>query len=201
MMQNEAAVDISQQKKALRKQMRLCRRSIPTAEKQAMEAAMQAHLLTSAWYQQADVLLIYLSVADEFDTYALLQQAWTDGKRTAVPRCEAEHQMRFYEITDLSQLQAGAYDIPEPKASCNECTWTDAEQVLCLVPGLAFDRSGGRMGYGGGYYDRFLAQHPEICTIGMAAECLVVEKVPSEDTDRQLCGLLTEKKLEVRNGR
>lgn len=178
--------------------MQQLRREIPQEEKAALDKAMQERLFASELYRQADVLLIFLSVGDEPDTYGILKKAQADGKITAVPKCLPEHQMLFYVIRSTEDCTAGKYNIPEPKAHCPEVNLSEG-QILCLVPGLAFDKKGARLGYGGGYYDRFLEKHPQICAVGYCAERFVIEDVPEEETDQRLWGLVTENMVEVRN--
>ncbi len=200
MMKHNDKGEILTQKQALRREMQALRRAIDAAEKAALDSAMQENLFASALYQSADVLLTFISFGDEPDTREILRRAWADGKVTAVPKCLPGHAMAFYVIRDFSDCTAGKYGIPEPMPHCAEVSLHEG-RILCLVPGLAYDRSGARLGYGGGYYDRFLAKFPQICAVGYGAERFVVEQVPEEDTDRRLCGLITEKIVEVRNGK
>lgn len=186
-------------KKALRKKMKQLRSAIPAKEKAALDCAMQEQLFASPLYKDAEILLTFISVGDEPDTRAILRRAWADGKITAVPKCLSGHRMAFYVIENLSDCQPGMYDIPEPKDTCPEVQLTEGN-CICLVPGLAFDRKGARLGYGGGYYDRFLRKHPQIIAVGYGAERFVVDTVPEEDTDQRLWGLITENMVEVRNG-
>ncbi|MBQ8688028.1 MAG: 5-formyltetrahydrofolate cyclo-ligase [Ruminococcus sp.] len=199
MMQSDQAALLTAAKKALRREMQQRRKAIPPQEKAALDSAMQEQFFASELYRKAELLLTFLSVGEEPDTRAILRRAWADGKVTAVPKCLSGHRMQFYVIKDFSDCVPGMYDIPEPKDTCPEVRLTGGN-VVCLVPGLAFDRKGARLGYGGGYYDRFLQKHPFICAVGYGAERFVVDAVPEEDTDQRLWGLITENMVEVRNG-
>ncbi len=188
------------EKKALRKRMKAVRDSFSCEEKAAADKGIRENLFESDFYKEAKLILTFVSVGSEPDTKEILRRAWADGKVTAVPKCLPEHKMAFYVIESFHDLCEGAYNIPEPKQQCREADLTE-ESILCLVPGLAFDRKGARLGYGGGYYDRFLGNNPHVKAIGVCAEKLVVESVPEEDTDRRLMGLFTEKTAEVFYGK
>ena len=200
MMQSKAIAALTAEKNALRKSMQQLRCAIPAEEKAALDRAMQDVLFASELYRQAEVLLTFISVGNEPDTRGILRRAWADGKVTAVPRCLPEHRMQFYVIQDFRDCTAGKYGIPEPQSHCHAVSLSEG-RFLCLVPGLAFDRRGARLGYGGGYYDRFLQEHPQLPAFGYAAARFVIESVPEEETDQRLWGLITENMVEVQNGR
>lgn len=191
---------MAEEKKTLRKRMKVVRDAISREEKEAIDNGIQENLFGSDLYKEARLILTFISVGSEPDTTEILRRAWADGKVTAVPKCLPEHKMAFYKIESFHDLCEGKYNIPEPKQQCKEADLTE-ESILCLVPGLAFDRKGARLGYGGGYYDRFLGNNPHIIAIGICAEKLIVESVPEEDTDRRLMGLFTEKTAEVFYGK
>ena len=112
---------------------------------------------TVAW-RRAGLVLAYLSFGSEVETRGLVRDAWAAGKRVAVPRCDAAaRRMAWVELDSLEGLVPGAFGIEEPPA--DELALDDGrlgEDTVALVPGLLFDRAGMRLGYGGGYYDRFL---------------------------------------------
>ena len=85
--------------------------------------------------------------------------AWDDGKEVAVPRVDGDGIMHFYYLRSLKDLEPGAFGIMEPRADCRIC---ETEEGLLLMPGVAFDEQGHRVGYGGGYYDRYLEKHPHL---------------------------------------
>ena len=87
--------------------------------------------------------------------------------------------MKFYRVTDLNKLVSGTFGVKEPTESEEFCS----EKAICIVPGLAFDKNGNRLGYGKGYYDKFLSQYPEIIKIGFCSGCCFFEEIPSEETD------------------
>ncbi len=135
---------------------------------------------------------------------AILEHALQHQKCVAVPRCLPDHTMQFFalrpEIKLAKQLEVGTYGVLEPLKNLAVVLPESSQQSLCLVPGLAFDRHGGRLGYGAGYYDRFFTSYPHIKKIGYAASQFLVADVPMEPTDQRLDGLATEYPLEVWNG-
>ncbi len=193
-------MDIISEKKNVRREMKQLRASIPPDEKHSLAIKMRENLFASDIYKSAELILTFISVGDEPDTREILKRAWQDGKAAAVPKCLPEHRMEFFLIDSFNDCKDGAYGIPEPKSFCRKADVTGSN-VLCIVPGLAFDRTGTRIGYGGGYYDRFLKSHPNICALGYCAERFIIEEVPREETDIDLWGLITEKTVEVLYGK
>ena len=156
------------------------------------DARILQQLLQTDAFQSSDLVLCYVSVASEVDTRALLSYCFQSKKRVAVPRCERGGVMHFHEIGALSELAASPLSIPEPDLSCPVPTCS--EKTLCVVPGLLFDRSGFRIGYGGGYYDRFLARFPGK-TIGLCYEALLMEALVREAFDRSVSTVITEQRI------
>lgn len=193
-------MDIANEKKLLRKEMKALRKSIPQNEKESLDRRIQENLFSSEFYRNVQLILTFISVGDEPDTRNILRRAWKEGKLTAVPRCLPDHKMSFFIIESFDDCTEGAYGIPEPKSYCKEAEFHSGN-ILCLVPGLAFDRKGARLGYGGGYYDRFLSRYPGILKMGLCAERFIVNNVPEEETDIKLDGLITEKTAEVLYGK
>ncbi len=183
-------------KRELRRKMKSQRDGISHEEKTKLDEKIQENLFCSDFYKNADLILTFISVGSEPDTREILRRAWADGKRTAVPKCLPEHKMAFYIIESFDDCCEGKYGIPEPMHHCREASLTE-KNILCLVPGLAFDRKGARLGYGGGYYDRFLRKNPHILSCGICAERFAAENVPEEETDQRLCSLVTENSAEV----
>ena len=108
-------------------------------------------------YREAQLLLCYVSKPIEVDTIPLIRRALADGKQVACPRCvEGTRQMEFYRIRSLDDLEKRTFGVLEPKVpGCEKLT--DFSGSLCIVPALMYDLKGYRLGYGGGYYDRFLS--------------------------------------------
>lgn len=130
-------------------------------------------------YAGAKTVYGYLSYNQEVRTGYVLEQALRDGKRVAVPKVYGE-EMRFIYITDLSAVAPGSYGIPEPLA---DEPVADDPRALVLMPGLAFDGQGNRMGYGGGFYDRFLAREPAHPTVALCYGFQLVKQIPVQEHD------------------
>lgn len=175
---------IAEEKKALRTVLRARNTRMPALDSRLL-CQVQAH----PWMQEADVILAYCSCGAEPDTRALLQWLLETGRQTALPVCESKGMMQFYLLQDLADLQTGAYGIPEPTGRvCPVLT----DKTLCIVPGLAFTADGKRLGQGGGYYDRFLAAHPGLRTMGITYWCRLRETVPCEVHDSKVDVVVTE---------
>ncbi len=124
-------------------------------------ASVYIHRLREQKRNQPFTVFSYLAYRDEPDTLPLLEQCWKHGDRVLAPRIQREQQGIFelYEISGIDDVEPGMYGIPEPQAhTAHYPTERWHEIDLVIVPGLGYDRSGGRIGYGGGYYDRFMAQ-------------------------------------------
>lgn len=186
-----AIKDIRPVKQLLRAKYKKIRRELPSEQKNAKDQAIFNRVLRTTAYQQADSLITYVSSEIEVDTRRLIEQAWKEHKRVLVPRCIIrERGMDFCLIRAWKDLEAGAYAILEPKQSC-EVTQDYAHSV-CIVPGLAFDQNGYRLGYGKGYYDRFLNQYAGV-KIGICYCSCTQQELPHGRYDCAVDLLLTEK--------
>jgi len=177
------------EKAALRALLKQQRQALLAQAAGQSDAAITAGLLAWPLFARADVLLTYVSTPGEVDTLALIRAALAQGKTVAVPRCLPERRMVFGRISALEELVPGAYGIPEPPPECP--TAEAGSNSLCLVPGLAFDSRGNRIGYGGGYYDRFLAGFPGI-SVGLVRQDFLKTALPAEATDRRVDYLAAE---------
>ena len=176
-------------KEEIRKQMRSRRQSHDGTEdsRQMMRQIWQSRL-----YREAESVFFYAAFRNEPDFELLRQQACREGQRVALPRILGPGCMRFYVAERPEQWEVNTWGIPEPPL-LEELT--ASERTIVLVPGLAFDRTGGRIGYGGGYYDRFLQQHPRCRTEGAAYSFQVLEALPLEESDQRLEYLVTPQAL------
>ncbi|MBS6395592.1 MAG: glutamate-5-semialdehyde dehydrogenase [Clostridiales bacterium] len=131
-------------------------------------------------YKDTQILLAYVDAKREVETRLLMRQAWEDGKRVAAPRVDGSGIMHYYYIDSLQDLEPGSFGIMEPKKECPLC---ETEDGLLLMPGVAFDEHCHRVGYGGGYYDRYLEKHPGLVHIALAFEFQIFAGVPFEEHD------------------
>ena len=120
----------------------------------------------------------------------IIEAAWKAGKEVAVPKVVGQD-MVFYKLTDFSQLEKGYFGIPEP-ARGEIVQW---EEAMMVMPGVAFDKDNHRVGYGGGFYDRFLEKHPQVTRVAVAFDFQILSEVPTEPTDISPQLIVTESKV------
>lgn len=176
-------------KKSLRKLYRNIRSTVSYSEKLKFDNRISARLINSDLFNSSSLILIYVSVSDEIDTYGIIEYSLKNGKRIAVPVCE-NNNMYFCEIHSPDELVSGKYGIPTVD-SVNNIPVNIGTDSLCIVPALCFDRSGNRIGYGGGYYDRFLSCN-NIKTIGLCYERCLCPDINSDIHDVSVDYILTE---------
>ena len=182
------------EKQAIRQQALARRRAQP--DKDALSEAIWSRFTALNEYAAATTLMLFVHVADEVRTRPVLAQAMAAGKRVVVPYCLGG-ELQLFRLEDLSELAAGTLGIPEPRhelRSLPERRIAPGELDLVMVPGLAFDRRGGRVGHGKGYYDRLLARvRPDALLAGVAFECQVFPQVPMLDYDVLMDRVITER--------
>lgn len=140
-------------KSELRKQVLQEMKAIPREQKQAMDQALTDQFLKHPFYQEANTIATYLSFPHEFQTQELIEKALKDGKKVLIPKTYPKGRMDFV-VYNLQQLVKTSFGLLEPQGNLEV---VDTSQIdLIHVPGLAFTREGYRIGYGGGYYDRYL---------------------------------------------
>lgn len=149
--------------------------------------------------KKAQKILTYVSFRSEVDTRQIIDSVFDQKIVLAVPKCGSDGKMDFFTINTLNELIPSAYGIPEPVDNPQTIV-KEFDNTVCIVPGLTFDIKGKRMGYGGGYYDRFLSAHPEIITVGLCYNSLLSDLVPSEPHDISVDYIITEKGLINING-
>jgi 5-formyltetrahydrofolate cyclo-ligase len=179
-------------KKTLRNQMKSVRQSIPADEKEDFDKSIFNKVISSTIYKEAKILFIYVSFGSEVDTHRIIEQTIKDNKSVYVPKVINRIEgMAAVKISSLSELKASSLGILEPE-DIHE-TAKPWEFDLILIPGLAFDSRGGRLGYGAGYYDSFLKEiRPETQKVGLAYSCQVIEEVPMEKQDVFIDHIITE---------
>ena len=177
-------------KQHIRKEALARRAEISETEAAEKSRAITERILALPAYRNAKCILLYIDVRGEVRTRELLEKAWEDGRRTAVPRCR-DKRMDFVEISDLSDLEPGSFGIPEPLYG----NPIDPGDALMIMPGAAFDRHLCRIGYGGGYYDRYLCENPDVQTVAVSYACQVFDSIPSEEHDVRPRILVTENEI------
>ena len=178
------------EKAELRRKIRAWRRSLSPEEKQKLDMLLFENVFAHPWMQEADTILIYCSIPEEPNTQRIIDRLLSEGVPVALPVCLESGIMRFYLLHNRDELQTGNYyNIPEPMGR-DEPILT--EKTVCLVPALAFTAKGERLGQGGGYYDRFLEQYPELRTIGMTYQAILQESLPCEEHDFPVKAVITD---------
>ncbi len=188
--------DIRLVKSDLRQSIKQMRSALDPAVKQRMDDIITDMFLHSTSYTRSDVLLTYVSTGIEVSTEKIITTALSEGKRVACPRCvDGTREMDFYFIDSLDELHPRTFGVREPEADPGRI-YDSTGHPICIVPGLSFDRWGYRLGYGKGYYDRFLSRYSG-WTVGLCYSACVQYKLPHGRFDRPVDRLITEKYLRL----
>ena len=166
-------------KMALRQMIREKKRAMSLEEIESKSAQLGKLFAESAFYKEAKTIYGYLPYNQEVRTVPMLERALRDGKRVAVPKVFGE-EMKFIYITDFSRLEKGYAGIPEP---IDNGPIADDPTALVLMPGLAFDAQGHRIGYGGGFYDKFLESEPNHPTVALCYSFQMLSLLETEAHD------------------
>lgn len=179
-----------EEKAQLRREIRAAEKQLPEAYKAASAAAICARLTALPGYRSAGTVFCFVGAGQEIDTQPFLLDALSCGKRLCVPFCTGPGRMELRSISSLSQLSPGAYGILEPTAECPSVPLDEVD--FTVVPCLTCDRSGRRLGQGGGYYDRFLASYRASAVL-VCRERLLRAELPAESRDRPVPWVMTER--------
>jgi len=166
-------------KETLRAEVRAKKRALRMEQIERASEALCREMAAHPAYRAARSLYAYLSYNQEIRTRAIMEQAQRDGKRVAVPKVFGR-EMRFLWLDDLDAVAPGFSHIPEPIA---DGPVADDERALVLMPGLAFDPQGHRCGYGGGFYDSYLAQHRQHTTLALCFDFQLYDHLETETHD------------------
>lgn len=176
------------EKQELRREFKKRRVDMTAEEVSSLSEKICAHILRDPLFMEAEYILAYHPLGNEADIRQVVKEAWKQKKHVAFPKVFGD-EMRFFEVESFAQLHPGCFGVMEPEET-HPAEW---ENALMLTPGVAFDRNGGRMGFGKGYYDRYLSKYPECTTLGVSYELQVAEQIPTEPLDVPLAYLVTEK--------
>ena len=180
-------------KKALRKETLAKRKEIYSA---VIDTHIIDRFLASQYYHDCKWLMVYVSFGTEINTHELIRRALADGKHVVAPICAENHTMILSEIKNFPEdLEEGHYGILEVKENC--IRKVDPKKLdLVLLPGMAFMPDGGRMGFGGGYYDRFLETlSPDCINLALIREDFIYESIPMDEHDKHADVLVTEDRI------
>lgn len=175
-------------KAALRAQIREKKRAMRPEEVRQRSAALAERLFAHPAWKEAEAVYTYLSYNQEVCTEPIIRRALLEGKRIAAPRVIG-NEIRFFLLTSLEDAAPGYRGIPEP---IDAAVPADDLHALVLAPGLAFTKDGRRLGYGGGFYDRFFASEPEHFVLALCFDFQIVDSLPVEPHDRLVDAVVTE---------
>lgn len=168
------------------------RDSLPADSLREISGTILDRLLKTEEYKNSASVFTYINANSEIITTALAKKALADGKTVAAPVMgEKPHEMFFVKITSLSELVPNKYRIPEPPLIKSNIIKAD-EHTLVIVPGLVFGRNKYRIGYGGGYYDKFISENTSLANIGLAMDFQVINSVSSDSFDKPLDKIITQ---------
>jgi len=177
-------------KKTLRRHFLTCRANLGVEEKRKLDKDITRAILSFKLYQKAECIFIYVSSPNEIDTHFIIFDALKSGKTVCVPRCGEAGQMTARRIISLSELAPGAHGILEPCADSDIVEYPE----LVIAPALACDKNGYRLGYGGGYYDRFLSRNHMDC-IALCAYERILNELPHDKYDQRCQWIATERQV------
>lgn len=189
------------QKREIRREILAKRDGMTENERTRASLILTERILGHQWFYRSEMLLGFVNYGSEISTMEILEEALNAGKKVYVPKIVTvtensdpdgesiapKQEMLFYRVNSLSDLKPGYKGIPEPDGTSEEFQYDAslAEKTLMLMPGVAFDMFRNRIGYGKGFYDRFLADKEalQLRTIGVGFKCQMVEEIPAEEND------------------
>lgn len=167
-----------EEKKRIRQRVQKKRNELTVEEWAEKTRLIYEKVIFHPMFQEADTIYSYVDFRREAGTEKIMEAAWKMGKRVAVPRTEGET-MDFYYIDSLEELSVGHFGVREPEP----VHLAEGKEGLVLLPGSAFDMQRHRIGYGGGYYDRYLEKHPSLATMALAFSFQILDQIPYEPFD------------------
>ena len=189
---------IKKQKDEIREEYKERRRNMDPAEKFERDSAICKAAEGLVSFRYAEYVLLYAATPDEIDVTGIALSALAKGKKVLFPRCDKKtHTMEYHIVSSLDELKIDSYGIAEPSEDAPKYdVHNDTGAAVCFVPGLVYDRVGYRLGYGKGFYDRYLSAFSG-CTIGVVYSDYILGEVPRGHFDVSVDILLTEKGVRV----
>ena len=188
--------EIRNEKNLVRQKHKKIRNSIPDDKRAEYDEKICNKIMSLVSYRFAETVLLYARVNSEIDVSRIAESALAAGKRVAYPRCiPGTTEMEFHYISSLDELSPGAMNIPEPSSSAllfDPRSVNGKDKCLCVIPALAFDKRGYRIGYGKGFYDRYLSRF-ECNRAGVIYSDLLVEELPNGRFDLKVDFIVSEK--------
>lgn len=189
--------EIRKIKNDIREKYKAIRASIPPDKKVLMDERICNTFLSLATYRYSSILLMYSPKGSEVNVMPIAKKALEDGKKVAFPRCIAgTHDMHYHFITSLDQLERGSYGLLEPSEDLPKYNREDNTPTACIIPAIVYDKAGYRIGYGKGFYDRYLGSFTG-SKVGMVYSDCITDKLPRGRFDLCVDFMVTEKGIKV----
>ena len=180
-------------KKELRKILREKRRNISKTQKAIYDKTISEKIINTDYFKKAEQVLIFASTDEEFDTRYIIERCRLEHKRVFYPRClDKNGNMEFFKVDSVGDLEIGIMGLLEPKKTCKP--YKPKENDIAIVPALSADKKHYRIGYGGGYYDRFLKKFNGVSICPCYSE-LYSESLPADEYDIKVSIIATEKEV------
>ena len=179
-------------KSCLRRQKLMLRKSLEEAELLKLSENIIKHIKSLFAYKNAHTVYFYMAAGNEINLTPLFEESLKAGKRCVFPRVVNDSRMDFFAVYDVKELKEGYRGIREPDWNCPVYR-PEGESSIMLVPGVVFDRRGGRIGMGKGFYDRYIYSHRPDCLLGVCGEYQLVDKAPMNENDIFMDMVVTEK--------
>lgn len=195
-------MDILSIKKELRKEAKAYRSSLSKDDRLDKSSAIISNLKSLEVFQKADAVLIYASLQGEVETLSLIKELLNEGKKAVYCPVTNGGEMEFYRIEAFEDLKEGNFHVLEPEVEEDKLFILENNKNYCMImPGLMFDKKGNRLGYGKGYYDKFLAKLSEdvkMTAIALSYYAMVKDEIPAEETDWRADWVVTEKDIYIK---
>lgn len=183
-------------KREMREKYSAVRNGMDAEKREEFDKKIFDRLTASITYRHSNEILLYASVGSEIDTWRIFDAAIKAGKKVAFPLCFEDNTMKYYYVNSRDDLETGSFGILEPKKGLEE--YSPQSLSLCVVPGIVFDKEGYRIGYGKGFYDRFLSSFPGV-KVGLVYSNMIVPKVPRGRFDKHVDILISERGVNAVN--
>lgn len=183
---------LAETKKALRISIKQKRRALSIEYRQQASRKMQAELTKLPCYQAAEYIMLYMAMKDEVQLDALIEQALKESKKVAIPLVTGTGLMEAVELSNMDDLVPDKYGIKTVRKEKRKFI-APAKFDLIIVPGVAFDKAGHRLGMGGGFYDRFMLRASKAVRAALAYDCQLIADVPAQAHDLTVDYIITEK--------
>ena len=179
-------------KKSLRNQFLQQRKELSVADVKKKSRLIQRRLFSLPWYRTAQNILFYVSYDNEVNTHDMIKDSLKNGKTVIVPKTNIQDKtLCLSKLQRWEDLTPGSYSILEPRPDCIYEIPTCSLELL-IIPGVAFDIHGNRIGHGMGYYDRLLKNTKQAHSIGLIFECQLIDSIPAEHHDEKVELIITE---------